>query len=88
MAKQKVWINIYGRVVSADAEDKAHELTLQGSYRRDARNDGSYWYEIESSSPPVPLKEILLDSMTEMDIKEWEALRDERVQRSVNTHEL
>ncbi len=78
MAKQKVWINAYGQVVGADAADKAHELTLQGSYRRDVRNDGSYWYEIESSSPPVALKEVLLYSMTDVDIEEWEALKGER----------
>ena len=78
MTKQKVWINAYGQVVSADAADKANELTLQGSYRRDARNDGSYWYEIESSSPPIPLKEILLDSMTDVDKEEWEALKGQR----------
>ena len=88
MAKQRVWINAYGQVVSDDAADKAYELTLQGSYRKNVMNDGSYWYEIESSSPPLRLKEILLDSMTETDIKEWEALRDERVQRSINPHEL
>ena len=78
MVKQKIWINAYGQVVSADAADRAHELILQGSYRRDVRNDGSYWYEIESSSPPIPLKEILLDSMTDVDREEWEALKGER----------
>ena len=79
MTKNKVWINDFGQVVAEESSEKKYHLTLQGSYEKNIlQDDDSYYYEVESSEPPLHLKKILLPNLLQSDVDEWAEIQKQK----------